>query len=713
MHIPRVKLILQLGAITVLVSIILGAYSVYNVYRSSLDGSTIQATSPLLRAVHATEDKMLLAAGACDTNEQRNDPGQREIARNALSVANAEMLKVERFAPALGYARHIHALDSAYKNTRAAVLACVGEQDPTRDVPPLVPGDARTQAFTTAIDDLRETVRTDRDTAILQTRERLKNTLQHVVFMSVIGTLALIVTVVVLVHAMKLQAEARCAALSAYEQAKYLLQSSSDMVALIKDGGEIAFVNSAVKFILGRERESVIGRSIYEFFPEEELSSVMSVVEHAKAAPGRSGPFEVQLKSKDGTPVALEVMLNNLLAEPGIGALVINARDVSERKRAAAALQESEEKVRDLLDNTLDPIHSLNPDATFRYVNRSWQKTLGYTETELRGITIFDVVATEDIDFARERFRRLTRKESIGDYRIRLRAKDGRILFFEGRTSWRFDGDTPVYTRTILRDITKRHELEKIKDEFISVVSHELRTPLTSIRGSLGLLASGRLRPDSPQSKTLLEVAARNTDRLVNLINDILDLERLQTGKIPMTFEPCSVRQLATESMETVQSMADGAKIGLRCIVVDGYVRANQHRMMQTLTNLLSNAIKFSEPGSEVILSASPVDGQFEFSVQDHGRGIPEDKVEQIFERFQQVDASDSRVKGGTGLGLAICRTIVNQHGGRIWATSKLGVGSTFHVRIPVEIPVENVSASLPIGALPEGIKATSASQVS
>jgi signal transduction histidine kinase len=235
-------------------------------------------------------------------------------------------------------------------------------------------------------------------------------------------------------------------------------------------------------------------------------------------------------------------------------------------------------------------------------------------------------------------------------------------------------------------DTTERRALDRMKDEFVSTVSHELRTPLTSLRAALGLMTGGSLNTRPEKFRQMLEIATGNTDRLVRLVNDILELERIGSGKTELRSTMCSADDLFRRAV-SLQQMA-AAKSHLRITFNSQGVNiwADPDRILQTLTNLISNAIKFSPPNTEIHLRAVHLDPtEAEIQVRDQGRGIPEDKLESIFERFHQVDASDSRTMGGTGLGLAICRSIIQQHGGRIWATSTLGKGSTFHFTLPTK----------------------------
>lgn len=241
----------------------------------------------------------------------------------------------------------------------------------------------------------------------------------------------------------------------------------------------------------------------------------------------------------------------------------------------------------------------------------------------------------------------------------------------------------PVRLVGTIQDVTERLAIEQMKDSFISMVSHELRTPLTALFGSLRLLESGVAGEVPPKVKKMLEMALRNTDRLVRLINDILDLERINSGKVVLNMQPLELSRLFEQASELIRPLAQDAGIELDLRVPECPVMADPDRVTQTFINLLSNAIKFSPTGATIRVSAESQPDHVLVRVMDEGRGIPADKLEAVFGRFQQVDASDSREKGGTGLGLAICRSIVEQHGGRIWVESTLGKGSTFSFTLP------------------------------
>ena len=345
-----------------------------------------------------------------------------------------------------------------------------------------------------------------------------------------------------------------------------------------------------------------------------------------------------------------------------------------------------------ILNSAGEGIFGLGVDGRTTFANPAASRMTGHEVEELVGRDPHDLIHHTRADGSPYRRQDCPIFASLGD---------GTVHRSESDVYWRKDGTSfPVeYTSTpileggrvtgavvVFKDITGRREVERTKDEFTSVVSHELRTPLTSIRASLGLLAGGMLGPLPEKGQRMVDIAVQNTDRLVRLINDILDIERINSGLIDMHVAPCDARELAVRATEAVSAVAADGGVTVVCDVEPAVLNADADRIIQTLTNLVSNAVKFSSPGDIVRVAGERRGDEIVFRVSDQGRGIPADKLESIFDRFQQVDASDSREKGGTGLGLAISRSIVDQHGGRIWAESVSGEGSTFTVALPAPV---------------------------
>jgi signal transduction histidine kinase len=257
-----------------------------------------------------------------------------------------------------------------------------------------------------------------------------------------------------------------------------------------------------------------------------------------------------------------------------------------------------------------------------------------------------------------------------------------------------------IETRGLLRALryaVERKRLQRLKDEFVSTVSHELRTPLTSIYGSLGLLmgnAAGNL-PDA--AVRLLAIAHTNSQRLVRLVNDILDIEKMESGQIVFKFGRVEVRSLVGQAIEANRGFAKGSGVRIRLedasVVCD--VRADPDRLAQVVTNLLSNAIKFSPANNEVVVAIESGIDLVRISVRDHGPGISTDFKPRIFERFAQADATNARQKGGTGLGLSIVKQIVDRLSGDVGFADAPGGGTIFHVEVPCWKHVSSMAIDL------------------
>ena len=340
-----------------------------------------------------------------------------------------------------------------------------------------------------------------------------------------------------------------------------------------------------------------------------------------------------------------------------------------------------------VLNTAGEGIFGLDEHGVATFINRSAAQMLGTSIEELIGRPLHSII--HDPEMAALPLDACpvcspTRHPPRRTGSATLITYTGTTFPIEYTTSSMRDDDVRGGAVVTFRDITERRGIERMKDEFISTVSHELRTPLTSIRGALGLLGSGLLGDVGLRANRMLEIAVTNTDRLVRLINDILDLERISSGQVELHRSPTAASTLVCDSIDVVQNLVDRAGVSIVCEGVDAVLWVDRDRIVQTLTNLIGNAVKFSPEGTTVRVGGEVQGSAFTFFVSDEGRGIPKEKLELIFERFKQVNASDSRDKGGSGLGLAICRSIVDAHGGRIWAESDEKRGSTFRFSVPL-----------------------------
>jgi signal transduction histidine kinase len=264
------------------------------------------------------------------------------------------------------------------------------------------------------------------------------------------------------------------------------------------------------------------------------------------------------------------------------------------------------------------------------------------------------------------------------------RRKDGTAFPVEiGLNPVRVDADVLVLAS--IADISARKHLEHLKDEFVSTVSHELRTPMTSIAGSLGLIAGGAAGKLPATAARLIAIAQANCQRLVRLVNDILDVEQFEADQVSFDLKPVEVRSVVEQVMEAMLGFADahGVRVRLDARSVPGEVHADPDRLAQVVTNLLSNAIKFSPPNGEVVVAVERGDEKVRVSVRDHGSGIPPVFRPRIFKRFAQAHGAVSRQKGGTGLGLSIVKQIVTRLGGQVGFDDAPGGGTVFYFELP------------------------------
>lgn len=365
-------------------------------------------------------------------------------------------------------------------------------------------------------------------------------------------------------------------------------------------------------------------------------------------------------------------------------------------------LRQSEMRIRAVVDGADHLIISTTPAGLIQTFNRAAERNLGYRAEEVVGIatpqTFLD--ADEVSRCIRESasdglpvvsgFDALTaraRKEASGDTgEWTFVRKDGSRFPVSLTISALHDAQGEISAFLgIATDITERKKIERMKTEFISTVSHELRTPLTSIRGALALVAGGVVGELPAAAKPLIEIAHKNSERLILLVNDLLDMEKIEAGKMELNASPVKLMPLLQQALDGNQAYAEQYQVRYELAgdVPDVMVNVDANRMMQVLVNLLSNATKYSPSGGTVMVTVECVDQRVRVAVKDNGTGIPEEFRNRIFQKFAQADSSDTRKKGGTGLGLSITKAIVEHMGGRIWFDSQPDVQTVFYVEFP------------------------------
>lgn len=346
----------------------------------------------------------------------------------------------------------------------------------------------------------------------------------------------------------------------------------------------------------------------------------------------------------------------------------------------AETLREAGDRERAVFENAVDVICSLDGDGRIMRINKAFKEMTGFEVEEAVENHIMEYVAKEQHEKTHEFLLRAKREsESNHSLEVKMCTVGGGTREALWSVKWHVAEKSYFL---IAHDITDRKELEHAKQEFVNMVSHDLRSPLTSLRVSLGLFLNGVFGEQTEKAKARLGTMDESIDRLIRLINDLLDVEKFEAGEMKLSLEQTSTNHIIASAFEAVSGMADAQKVELLVVSNDQQLLVDGDRIVQVLVNLLSNAIKFSPSNSEVEVRAFERDGMAEFRVIDHGRGIPADKLDSVFERFKQVDAKNAVEKKGTGLGLAICKNIIEAHGGTIGVDSTEGEGSQFWFRL-------------------------------
>lgn len=350
-----------------------------------------------------------------------------------------------------------------------------------------------------------------------------------------------------------------------------------------------------------------------------------------------------------------------------------------------------------ILNNISDAIITIDSKGIIHTTNKTVEDMFGYSESELIASNI-SILMDEPYHDMHDSYINNYLKTGITKVIGKSRELEGLRKNGERFEIELFVHDIGVDKEHrflgIIRDISQRKHLDRIKSEFISTVSHELRTPLTSIKGALGIINSGVLGQLPDKAKKMLTLAHNNTERLILLVNDLLDVEKIQAGKIDLNLTKTNLTALVKESIAMNQTYASDLKVRLELApaVENYFIKADANRLLQVMANLISNAAKYS-PSDDVIKINITAENNFvKVSVSDHGLGIPAEYRGKIFQKFSQLDASDSRKKGGTGLGLNITKAIIDHHGGHIDFISEVNKGTTFFFKLPLWQEIEKIS---------------------
>jgi PAS domain S-box-containing protein len=462
-----------------------------------------------------------------------------------------------------------------------------------------------------------------------------------------------------------------------------LLEAVPNRAALLDRGGKVIAANHAWLSPMANERpDAAPWRPIGSHYlagitpgnPSEELRAFVAAV--SEVLDGRRRRYETEVAREGPRGRAWFLIRISTVLGPERLAL-ITEEDVSARRRAQEALLASENRLRTIVTGAPIVLFSIDPDGILSLFDGLGAAGLGVSPERVLGRSVFEVFAHVP------QLLGAVRKAMTGETTVTT-APIGRLTF-ELRCSPAVTSDDRLEGVVgIATDITERARIERLKNEFVSIVSHELRTPLTSIRGSLGLLDGGVVGQLEPRTSSLVKIALSNTERLIRLVNDILDLDKIETGKLELRSEVLDPVELANEAIAEISAYADESGVTLvREFEPACKLSGDRDRLLQVLINLLSNAIKFSKSGDTVRVELEEIaPGAVRFSIVDEGPGIARDQLAKLFRKFSQLDESSTRSAGGSGLGLAISKAIVDAHGGIIGVDSQPGVGSRFHFEI-------------------------------
>jgi PAS domain S-box-containing protein len=489
------------------------------------------------------------------------------------------------------------------------------------------------------------------------------------------STDGILVTAAIRDISVRKEAETHLAQLEA--RSRGLLTAAPEAMLVVDQRGEIVLLNLQAEKEFGYRRDELLGQQVTRIIPAGFAERLLADGVDVLARQIATG-IDLTGRRKDGSGFPIEIMLSPL--ESGEGILVI--RDISQRKDAEKHLALMEARYHGLLEAAPDTMVVVNHAGEIVLLNLQAEKEFGYRRDELLGQNIEKIIPERVAERLLANGLRSSLPSQVGaEIELTGRRKDGGEFPIEIALSPLESAERIL----VIRDISVRRKTERLKDEFVATVSHELRTPLTSISGSLGLLA-GQWASKLPESAArLLTIAHTNSQRLARLLNDILDIEKLESGRVVFNLSKVALRSLVESAIEENRGFAGsyGVQVRLDTGSVDLDVNADPDRLAQVVTNLLSNAIKFSPADGEVLVAVGSNAGKVRITVRDHGPGVPVEFKPHIFEKFSQADATNTRQKGGTGLGLSIVKQIVERLGGKIGFDDASGGGAVFYVDLP------------------------------
>lgn len=452
--------------------------------------------------------------------------------------------------------------------------------------------------------------------------------------------------------------------------------------------GECIYINMRFAEIFDLSYEEALRDRWSHTVPDDQFELVRTAWLDAVSGDGN---FDLQFRINSENPCWVHTKASRVVAaKDGVETYVGTVEVVTEQVMAEQARLERElvqARLASIVENSNDPIVGKSLRGIISSWNPAAERLFGWSGDEMIGHTISNLLPEDRREEDTTIFSRIFAGENIGDFETVRLCKDGHVVDVALTCSLMLDKQgEAIGVSVIYRDISERKEVEKRLSEFYSTISHELRSPLTSIRGALSLIDDKIIDMGSDECHEMIGVARTSSERLVRLINDILDIKKIEAGKLELKLEKIDATTLVARAVAGMDGLARAENVQLiQDIAFSATVEVDIDRIIQVLTNLISNAIKFSSDGGCVIVGLHlQSDSELRFSVADHGAGIPVHLQSRLFQRFQQVDSSDTRPKEGTGLGLALSKAIVEEHKGLIGVYSSPATGSTFWFDLPI-----------------------------
>lgn len=451
------------------------------------------------------------------------------------------------------------------------------------------------------------------------------------------------------------------------------------MVNVVDTENLLVEVNDLLLEATGFSRDELIGQPVAKLYANDNVSLTDEIRSKLSNQQGWQG--ETLLRRRDGSICITQTTVTPLVDSDGKWIGSISARtDITKTIDLIA-----ERDIGLTLHELRDDVWIVDEQTeTFKYMNRAAKRRFGWTSKAYADLTLSQMAQDQDCKAVLDACAALKSKKETFE---KLEA----CIFgtkFDVSIKWLHPNTPNGRFLIMLNDITDRMAEERKQADFVSMVSHELRSPLTSIKGAMGLLLSRAAGELSPQAVGLLEIAHRNADRLVLIINDILDMEKISSGRLDFDIKEFDVSEMVHEALRSNAATQQRSGVNIRCIGLDvpHMIQTDSNRIIQVLINLMSNAAKFSKPGATIEVMVERLASGVRVSVRDEGTGIPEKDHHKIFQRFADMANSDRGAKGGTGLGLSICKAIVEGLGGTISFESREGEGTTFMFTLPTKI---------------------------